>query len=98
MAGYATFREQFWRRLALVEILRDRHRSAQRDYRGKNKQTAARFHWRHQFFRFTEQISRLGRRRTMAGEAQSAVQAWRKMGALLPLLRFNRGSSDPASS
>jgi hypothetical protein len=27
----------------------------------------------------------------MAGEAQSAVQAWRKMGALLPLLRFNRG-------
>jgi len=59
MTGCATFSEQFLRRLALIEILRDGHRSAQRDYRGKNKQTAARFDWRHQFFRFTEWISRL---------------------------------------
>jgi len=34
-----------------IEILRDGHRSAQRSHDGYNKQTAARFHWRHQFFR-----------------------------------------------
>ena len=44
MAGCATFGKQFWRRFALVEILRDGHRSARRDDYGKNKQTAARFH------------------------------------------------------
>jgi hypothetical protein len=44
MAGCATFGKQFWRRFALIEILRDGHRSARRDDYGKNKQTAARFH------------------------------------------------------
>ena len=53
MAGRAAFGEQFWRRFALIEILRDGHRSAQRGHDGNNKQTAARFHWRHQFFRYT---------------------------------------------
>src|SRR5258707_178188 len=62
MAGGATFGKQLWRRFALIEILRNSHRSAERDYRRKNKQTAARFHWRHQFFRYTERISRLGKK------------------------------------
>src|SRR5258707_2745934 len=62
MAGGATFGKQLWRRFALIEILRNSHRSAERDYRRNNKQTAARFHWRHQFFRYTERMSRLGKK------------------------------------
>jgi hypothetical protein len=50
MAGRTAFGEQLWRRFALIEILRDGRRAAQRGHDGKNKQTAARFHWRHQFF------------------------------------------------
>ena len=91
MAGRATFGKQFWRRFALIEILREGHRSAHRHDHGKDKQTAARFHWRHQFFRYTERISRLWRLGKKAGETQSAVQAWRKVGVLPPSLRCNRG-------
>src|SRR5206468_8351928 len=95
MAGCAAFGEQLWRRFALVEILRDGHRSAQRDYHGKSKQTAARFDWRHQFFRYTADeraaCGGSGKKRKMAGDAQSAVQAWRKVGVLPPSLRCNRG-------
>jgi hypothetical protein len=47
MAGCATFGKQFWRRFALIEILRDGHRSAHRGYHRKDNQTAARFDWRH---------------------------------------------------
>ena len=62
MAGRATFGEQFWRRFAPIEILRNGHRSAQRDYHRKTKQTATRFHWRHQFFRYTKRMSRLAKK------------------------------------
>jgi hypothetical protein len=47
MAGRATFGEQFWRRFALIEVLRDGHRSAQRGDCGKDNQSAARSLWRH---------------------------------------------------
>src|SRR3954447_315276 len=92
MAGGATFGKQFWRRFALIEILRNGHRSNERGHDRNNKQTVARFHWRHQFSRVHgADEPPWEERRKMAGEAQSAVQAWQKVGVLPPLLRSNPG-------
>jgi hypothetical protein len=43
MAGRAAVGKQLWRRLVLVEILRDGCRAAQRGHDGNDKKTAGRF-------------------------------------------------------
>jgi hypothetical protein len=44
MAGGAGIGKQLWRRLVLIEILRDGRWTAQRGQNGKNEKPAARFH------------------------------------------------------
>lgn len=92
MASHAAFGKQFCRRLAPIEVLRKGHRSAERHRDCQNEKTAAHSVEPHRLFPFGDAARRGQRRRDkMAGAAQSAGRPWRKMGALPPLLRCNRG-------
>ena len=90
MAGRTTFGEQFCRRLALIEILRDGCRSAQRDYQGNNKQTAGAFIGDISFpvpeGRAAAALGRGGRWRRA-----NRCPGVRKMVCASPSLRSNRG-------